>query len=217
MDEFKAVSQGFSDACQWPNQQKIVFIQLCHVCYSQCTSFNHSLTPQEREKGVDGVSSVYLIAWRSSPPPHPVRESGLHSDINASRGVIPICSKATINLPISEPCRRNPCKATEPWKTLSEGLCFFWVFLRRRISIDAHWWHIAGFCSRSGRTPWSWALSMQLAECDIRVVIMVAGVLMSEWPSCSRPPCPLLQSDYNLCIIKRPMMVTSCLLSKHTF
>ncbi len=22
IDEFKAVSQGFSDACQWPNQQK---------------------------------------------------------------------------------------------------------------------------------------------------------------------------------------------------
>lgn len=98
-------------------------------------------------------------------------------DIKASRGVIPICFKGTINLPISRPRRRE---AQKDYWSVKDIVWRPQILVRRHAELMTGG---VGACRRSSRAPCGWAPSMPSESNVIRRMTTVLGTLMTEWPT----------------------------------
>lgn len=108
----------------------------------------------------------------------------LHSDIKASRGVIPICFKGTINLPISRPDRREAL--LDCW-TMKDIMWRAQILVKRHVELMMGG---IGACRRLSWAPRGRAPSMPSESDVIRRMITAMGTLMIEWPTLppSAPP-----------------------------
>lgn len=116
----------------------------------------------------------------------------LHSDIKASRGVIPICFKGTINLPISRPGRREAL--LDCW-TVKDIMWRPQILVNRHVELMMGG---TGACRRLSRAPRGRAPSMPSESDVIRRMITAMGTLMIEWPALppSAPPIFHLHSQH---------------------